>query len=100
MYSEDRIAVLDALRDAGSSVLRIFISYTPSNNKETGSVEMPDIEPVTVGVWDDTQLEAIDQLMVEAEPRGNLIAFFPLSACSLALPFAPKHTIPNCVSDG
>jgi mannan endo-1,4-beta-mannosidase len=35
-----------------------------------GSIEMPDIEPHTVGVWDDTQLEAIDQLMVEAQPRG------------------------------
>ncbi len=100
MYSEDRIAVLDALREAGSSVLRIFISYTPSNNKDTGSVEMPDIEPVTVGVWDDTQLEAIDQLMVEAEPRGTFIASFLLSPCSVALSFAPEHTIPNCVHDG
>lgn len=32
---------------------------------------MPDVEPETVGVWDDTQLEAIDQLMVEAQARGT-----------------------------
>lgn len=31
---------------------------------------MPDIEPESVGVYDDTQLQAIDQLMVEARERG------------------------------
>lgn len=33
---------------------------------------MPDIEPKKVGVYDDTQLEAIDQLMLEAHERGRL----------------------------
>jgi len=32
---------------------------------------MPDIEPEEVGRFDDTQLEAIDQLMVEAHERGK-----------------------------
>lgn len=32
---------------------------------------MPDIEPENVGAWDDTQLLAIDQLMVEAHERGG-----------------------------
>jgi mannan endo-1,4-beta-mannosidase len=31
---------------------------------------MPDIEPHTVGVWNDTQLNAIDQLMLETKARG------------------------------
>lgn len=62
--------VLDAIRAAGGKVVRIFISYTDVNNKGTGSVYMPDIEPVSVGVYDDTQLIAIDQLMVEARDRG------------------------------
>jgi mannan endo-1,4-beta-mannosidase len=31
---------------------------------------MPDIEQKNVGEFDDTQLEAIDQLMVEAHERG------------------------------
>jgi mannan endo-1,4-beta-mannosidase len=31
---------------------------------------MPDIEPKQVGEFDDTQLKAIDQLMVEALERG------------------------------
>jgi mannan endo-1,4-beta-mannosidase len=33
---------------------------------------MPDIEPQQVGTYDDTQLRAIDQLMVEAHDRGIL----------------------------
>jgi hypothetical protein len=67
----DRIAVLDAIKDAKLKTLRIFISQTLQNNKNTGSVAMPDIEPQTVGTWDDTQLRAIDQLMVEARERGT-----------------------------
>jgi len=31
---------------------------------------MPDIEPKEVGVYDDFQLEAIDQLMLETKARG------------------------------
>lgn len=66
----DRIAVLDAIKAAQLKTLRIFISYTAANFKNTGSVEMPDIEPKQVGVWDDTQLRAINQLMVESRARG------------------------------
>ncbi|PNS15920.1 hypothetical protein CAC42_4321 [Sphaceloma murrayae] len=66
----DRLAVLDAVKDAKLKTLRIFISYTAANFKNTGSVEMPDIEPKEVGKYDDTQLKAIDQLMVEAHARG------------------------------
>jgi mannan endo-1,4-beta-mannosidase len=62
--------VLDAVKDAKLKTLRIFISHTFQNNKETGSIEMPDIEPQQVGTYDDTQLRAIDQLMVEAHDRG------------------------------
>jgi mannan endo-1,4-beta-mannosidase len=66
----DRLTVLDAIKDAKLKTLRLFISYTPANNKATGSVEMPDIEPKQVGTWDDTQLKAIDQLMLESRERG------------------------------
>jgi mannan endo-1,4-beta-mannosidase len=34
---------------------------------------MPDIEPQEVGEFDDTQLAAIDQLMIEAHERGTVI---------------------------
>ncbi|KAH7558610.1 glycoside hydrolase superfamily [Bipolaris maydis] len=67
---DDRLAVLDAVKNANLKTLRIFISYTAQNNKDTGSVEMPDIEPRKVGTYDDTQLRAIDLLMVEAHDRG------------------------------
>ncbi|EAT84154.2 hypothetical protein SNOG_07878 [Parastagonospora nodorum SN15] len=66
----DRIAVLDAIKDAKLKTLRLFISFTPANNKATGSVNMPDIEPNQVGTYDDTQLRAIDQLMIESRERG------------------------------
>ena len=67
----DRLEVLDAIQAANLKILRIFISYTIADNKETGSVEMPDIEPKIVGTYDDTQLRAIDHLMVEAHERGT-----------------------------
>ncbi|KAF2033928.1 hypothetical protein EK21DRAFT_57265 [Setomelanomma holmii] len=67
---QDRLAVLDAIKDAKLKTLRLFISYTAQNNKNTGSVEMPNIEPKEVGKYVDTQLEAIDQLMVESHARG------------------------------
>lgn len=68
----DRLEVLDAIQKADLKVLRIFISETFENFKNTGSVYMPDIEPVHVGQFDDTQLAAIDRLMVEAHGRGTL----------------------------
>jgi mannan endo-1,4-beta-mannosidase len=71
MFRADRLEVLDAIQAANLKVLRLFISETFSNFKNTGSIYMPDVEPQTVGVWDDTQLEAIDQLMVEAHDRSK-----------------------------
>lgn len=70
VHRSDRLAVLDAVKDAKLKTLRIFISHTLQNNKDTGSVNMPDIEPRQVGTYDDTQLRAIDQLMLEARERG------------------------------
>jgi len=66
----DRLAVLDAIKAADLKVVRLFISETFDNFKRTGSIYMPDVEPKEVGVYDDTQLKAIDQLMVEAHERG------------------------------
>lgn len=70
-----RLEVLDAIQAADLKVLRLFISETFENFKNTGSVYMPDIEPKEVGSFDDTQLEAIDQLMVEAHERGKCSSF-------------------------
>jgi mannan endo-1,4-beta-mannosidase len=69
----ERLQVLDAIQAADLKVLRLFISETFENFKNTGSVYMPDIEPKQVGQYDDTQLAAIDQLMIEAHERGKQI---------------------------
>jgi mannan endo-1,4-beta-mannosidase len=69
------LEVLDAIQAADLKVLRLFISETFENFKNTGSVYMPDIEPKQVGQFDDTQLAAIDQLMVEAHERGKIDTF-------------------------
>jgi hypothetical protein len=71
----DRLEVLHAIKAADLKVLRLFISETFENFKNTGSVYMPDIEPKQVGQFDDTQLAAIDQLMVEAHERGKFNTF-------------------------
>lgn len=47
---------------------------------DQGSVEMPDIEPETVGVWDDTRLDAIDQLMTETKSRSLPHPYFLILA--------------------
>lgn len=70
-HRSERLQVLDAIQAADLKVLRLFISETFENFKNTGSVYMPDIEPKEVGQFDDTQLAAIDQLMVEAHERGK-----------------------------
>ncbi|PSK42055.1 hypothetical protein B9Z65_3969 [Elsinoe australis] len=76
----DRLVVLDAIKDVELKTLRLFISHTQANNKNTNSVEMPDIEPKNVGTWDDTQLLAIDQLMIEAHERDAYVTKYKLPA--------------------
>jgi mannan endo-1,4-beta-mannosidase len=73
------LEVLDAIKAADLKVLRLFVSETFENFKNTGSVYMPDIEPKQVGQFDDTQLAAIDQLMVEAHERGKIDTFQPVA---------------------
>ncbi|ORY88173.1 glycoside hydrolase superfamily [Leucosporidium creatinivorum] len=66
----ERYAVLDALKDGGFKVVRIFVSYVGANNKGSNSVEVNDMEPKEVGTYDDTILEKIDQLMYDCQQRG------------------------------
>lgn len=66
----DRTKVLDAMKSAGMSTVRIFLTYIYAGNKGSNNRELPELEPEKLGVYDDTQLEAVDQLMVEAHARG------------------------------
>ena len=66
----DRLAHLAAMRAASMKVVRIFISGVGAHAKGSSSVATPDLEPTTVGVFDDTILHRIDQLMLEASQHG------------------------------
>lgn len=70
LQDADRQSVLDAMKSAGMSVLRIFVTHIYQNNKGSGNDEIPDVEPVTLGVYDDTILRKIDVLMSECAQRG------------------------------
>lgn len=66
----DRLAVLDAMKSTGMSMLRIFVAHVYPNNKNSGNDEVMDLEPTTLGVYDDTILKKIDQLMLECSQRN------------------------------
>ncbi|GAA6023569.1 hypothetical protein JCM10207_005717 [Rhodosporidiobolus poonsookiae] len=66
----DRAQVLDAVKGAGFKVIRIFVASVLGNNKGSGNAAVNDLEHGGVGVYDDTILTKIDQLMVECQARG------------------------------
>ncbi|GAA6009280.1 uncharacterized protein JCM10292_000758 [Rhodotorula paludigena] len=66
----DRHAVLDAIAGGGFKVVRIFIASVSSGNKGSANKACNDVEPQTVGEYDDSVLEMIDQLMVDCKQRG------------------------------
>ncbi|GAA5884393.1 hypothetical protein JCM3774_002357 [Rhodotorula dairenensis] len=70
LYDSDRHAVLDAIKSGGFSVVRIFVAAVGANNKGSNSRAVNDVEPDAVGVYDDTILGLIDQLMVDCQQRG------------------------------
>lgn len=66
----DRIAHLSAMHDAGLKVVRIFITAVGRGSKGSSATDVPDLEPHTVGVYNDKILEKIDQLLYEAVSYG------------------------------
>lgn len=70
MAADERYAVLDALKDGGFSVVRIFIASVGANNKGSNSQAVNDVEPNTIGTYDDTILNLVDQLMYDCSQRG------------------------------
>lgn len=66
-----RTEYLDHMKASRLKVLRIFLSKTPSNYKQSGSVAVNDLETEHVGApYDDTILHMVDDLMKEAFDRG------------------------------
>ncbi|CEO97812.1 hypothetical protein PBRA_005926 [Plasmodiophora brassicae] len=65
----DRGTMLDAIAGAGYKVIRVFITSTGARSKGTNSTGVHDLEPGTVGVYYDSILTQIDQLMVDCIQR-------------------------------
>ncbi|GAA5954681.1 hypothetical protein JCM10213_006480 [Rhodosporidiobolus nylandii] len=70
LSASDRAIVLDAIQAGGFKVVRIFVASVLDNNKGCGNSGVNDLEHAGVGIYDDTILEKIDQLMVECKDRG------------------------------
>ncbi|KAJ3103467.1 hypothetical protein HK100_004198 [Physocladia obscura] len=63
----DQESLLSSLHAAGVSKIRIFITKFGKGGKNTTSVGANDLEEQTVGVYNDTILNQIDQLMYRME---------------------------------
>uniref|UniRef100_A0A6B2L8V3 mannan endo-1,4-beta-mannosidase n=1 Tax=Arcella intermedia TaxID=1963864 RepID=A0A6B2L8V3_9EUKA len=71
MYPQDQQFLFSNLRAAGIKVLRVWLDGQSSGTtKGTNIQKYPDLEPNTVGVFDDTVLGLIDQLMLNAKGYG------------------------------
>ncbi|KAI8807963.1 WSC domain-containing protein [Cladochytrium replicatum] len=64
--SKNRIRVAGYTNRNWENVIRVFVSQVYANEKGTNNRALPDVEPVTVGQYDDTVLNAIDDLMWKA----------------------------------
>lgn len=52
------------------------MSGNSASQKGSGSIAVPDLESGGIGKYDDTILDKIDQLMVDAHDRGMLEPLF------------------------
>ncbi|KAJ6461152.1 glycoside hydrolase family 5 protein [Mycena vitilis] len=66
----DRIAILDGMKAAGMKVLRTRVAAVGAGEKASKNVAVADLEANGIGKYDDTILNQIDQLMVDAHARG------------------------------
>ncbi|EIN10943.1 glycoside hydrolase [Punctularia strigosozonata HHB-11173 SS5] len=74
-------ALLQAMSNTGMKVLRTFVSFEAAGQKNNDSLETNDLEQNGVGTRDDTILNRIDQLMVNAHAVGIklLIALYDVN---------------------
>ncbi|KAL0478461.1 manD [Acrasis kona] len=70
LEDNDRRRHLDAIRDAGLKVLRVFVVSVGRGSKGSSSRGVNDIEAYNVGKYDDTVLNQINVLMKECYDRG------------------------------
>ncbi|KAJ7874393.1 glycoside hydrolase family 5 protein [Mycena leptocephala] len=66
----DRIAILNGMQAAGMKVLRTWVTGVGAGQKASNNIAVRDLEANGIGNYDDTVLNLIDQLMVDAHARG------------------------------
>ncbi|KAJ7167988.1 glycoside hydrolase family 5 protein [Mycena filopes] len=66
----DRLAILNGMQAAGMKVLRTWVTGIAAGQKASNNIFVPDLEAGGIGQYDDTVLNHIDQLMVDAHARG------------------------------
>jgi hypothetical protein len=59
-YRPERVEVPDVVQATVLCTIPTFASFTPADNRATGSTLLPDIEPEQVGIYYDNQLDAMD----------------------------------------
>ncbi|KAF7354066.1 hypothetical protein MVEN_01093900 [Mycena venus] len=67
----DRLAILSGMQSAGMKVLRTWVTGFGAGQKASNNVAVHDLEANGLGTYNDTVLDLIDQLMVDAHSYGN-----------------------------
>ncbi|KAF8319990.1 glycoside hydrolase [Clavulina sp. PMI_390] len=88
-----RYALLNAMQAANMKVLRTWVSGHSAGQKGSDNTAVNDLEWQGVGTYDDTILNAIDQLMVDAHARGIklLIGMYDVNALDAGDVYTAKY---------
>ncbi|KAH7919242.1 glycoside hydrolase family 5 protein [Leucogyrophana mollusca] len=70
LYPDARATLLDGLQSAGLKVLRVWLDGQSETQKGTPINPFPDLEPVTIGTYNDTVLDRLDDFMLDAHSHG------------------------------
>jgi len=74
--SSEQQELFSYMQSAGMKVLRTWVSGQGANQKGSDGIAVPDLEANGIGNYDDTILNAIDQLMVNAHQYGKFSPLF------------------------
>ncbi|KZP30326.1 glycoside hydrolase family 5 protein [Athelia psychrophila] len=90
----ERTSLLSNMQSAGMKVLRTFVQGVDASQKNSSNIYVPDVEPITIGIYNDTILDAIDQLMVEANSYGIklLISMYDKNTLAAGGVYNTKYT--------
>lgn len=78
------------MRASGLKVLRVFLLSTEGMGAVAAcaSTPVPDVEPITVGVFNDTILQRLDDLLYEAALRGIKVRMCSFDMTNLSRRYA------------